>query len=122
MARAEFSKATRRAALKRSNGYCEAVGSWYGLADGQRCNFTLSQGVQFDHVDLEANSHDASLTNCAAVCPRCHSHKTRTRDTPLAAKTVRQRDKNNDIRRKYHWAKRPMNPAYRPNVKQLEDL
>ena len=103
MARAEFRKETRRAALKRSGGTCEAgtfaPAEWYGFGPGERCYALLSYGVEFDHIDLDANSRDNSLSNCAAVCKRCHGWKTRHRDIPLAAKTVRQRDKNDGIRR-----------------------
>jgi len=97
MARAEFDKPTKRAALHRSGGLCEANGSWYGLEDGQRCNAPLAQGVEFDHVDLDANSKDSSLQNCAAVCKPCHRWKTENRDIPLAAKTKRQADKDAGI-------------------------
>ena len=102
MARAEFSKETRRAALKRAGGQCEAgtfaPAEWYGFGPGERCYALLSYGVEFDHIDLDANSRDNSLSNCAAVCKRCHGWKTRNRDIPLAAKTVRQRDKHDGIR------------------------
>jgi len=90
MARKEFSTATRKAALKRSGKRCEAVGAWYGLPDGQRCTADLSLGVEYDHYILDANSKDNSLENCRAVCPKCHAWKTRHRDIPTAAKTVRQ--------------------------------
>lgn len=88
--RKEFATKTRKAALQRSGGVCEAAGDWYGLPVGERCTRQLSYGVQYDHLILDANSHDNSLENCRAVCPKCHDHKTRTRDTPTAAKTVRQ--------------------------------
>lgn len=100
MSRAEFSKATKRAALERSGGYCEAIGRWYGYDEEYRCARDLRHGVEFDHIDLDANSHDNSLSNCAAVCPQCHKHKTRTRDIPLAAKTQRQQDKHRGIIKK----------------------
>lgn len=96
---AEFTKPTKREALKRAEGKCEAVGPWYGLEYGQRCNASLSRGVHFDHIILEANSHDNSLENCAAVCVPCHKTKTAKRDIPLAAKTVRQQDKALGIRK-----------------------
>lgn len=102
--RAEFSKQTKRDALKRSGGLCEAVGTLYGLPEGQRCNAPLAYGVEFDHVILEANSHDNSLKNCAACCKRCNQWKAHKHDTPLAAKTVRQRDKNSIGRQ----SRRPM--------------
>lgn len=93
MARNEFSKATKRLALARSQMRCEAVGRMYGLEDGIRCTMPLAHGVNFDHIVLDANSKDNSLENCAAVCIRCHDWKTRKHDIPMAAKTVRQQDK-----------------------------
>ena len=90
MSRKEFTGKTRKAALARSTMRCEAVGAWYGLEPGQRCSASLSGGVEYDHIVLEANSHDNSLENCAAVCISCHRFKTANRDTPTAAKTVRQ--------------------------------
>lgn len=90
MPRAEFSSKTRKQALARSGKRCEAVGTWYGLPAGERCRNDLSYGVEYDHVILDANSKDNSLENCAAVCPKCHAWKTANRDTPIAAKTVRQ--------------------------------
>lgn len=100
MSRAEFTKDTKREALKRAKGVCEATGKFYGLMPGQRCSMPIATGVEFDHVILEANSHDNSLENCAAVCIPCHRFKTTKHDIPAAAKTVRQRDKDNGIRRR----------------------
>ena len=99
--RREFTKPTKREALKRSGGKCEAVGGYFysNLDEGQRCGIDLGKGVHFDHIDLDANSKDNSLANCAAICPRCHAWKTRTLDIPKAAKTVRQQDKDNGITR-----------------------
>jgi 5-methylcytosine-specific restriction endonuclease McrA len=111
--RAEFSKPVKRAALKRSGGLCEASGPMYGLRLFAVCGSQLSYGVEFDHVVLEANSHDNSLENCAAVCKRCHSHKTRTHDTPTAAKTVRQQDKLGlGIRKRSSFPKAPPGSRY----------
>lgn len=93
MARNNFSKPTKRDALRRSGMRCEAVGAWYGLPEGKRCMADLSYGVQYDHIILDANSHDNNLANCAAVCVKCHGFKTAKHDTPLAAKTLRQQDK-----------------------------
>jgi 5-methylcytosine-specific restriction protein A len=97
VSRANFSKPTKRAALARSGGLCEASGPFYGLPEGQRCNLPLAHGVEFDHFDLDANSKDNSLENCRAVCPKCHGFKTRNIDIPKAAKTVRQQDRANGI-------------------------
>lgn len=98
MNRREFSKETKRAALQRSGQLCEAIGGMYGLQAAQRCNAPLAYGVEFDHIVLDANSKDNSLENCAAVCVRCHKHKTAKHDTPMAAKTVRMQDKHKGIR------------------------
>jgi hypothetical protein len=98
MSRREFTKVTKREALKRSGGICEAVGGWYGLGEGERCNTLLSKGVEFDHIDLDANSKDNSLENCAAVCIPCHKFKTAYHDIPTAAKTVRQQDQHLGIK------------------------
>lgn len=90
MSRREFTTKTRKEALKRSGMVCEAVGSWYGLPDGQRCARNLGEGVEYDHLILDANSKDNSLENCRAVCPACHRWKTSNRDVPTAAETKRQ--------------------------------
>jgi 5-methylcytosine-specific restriction protein A len=97
--RREFTKPTKRAALLRSGGKCEAVGTWYGLPAGQRCGADLAYGVQYDHIILDANSKDNSLENCAAVCIKCHKHKSAKVDTPTAAKTLRQQDAARGIKR-----------------------
>ncbi len=99
MRQGEFSKKTKREALARSGGQCEAMGGLYGLPSGHRCGLLLSFGVEFDHVNLVANSKDNSLENCAAVCIKCHDWKTRKHDIPMAAKTVRMQDKANGITR-----------------------
>ena len=94
MSRAEFTKLTKRAALKRAGGRCEASGAMFGLGPGQRCTASLATGVRFEHVDPDANSKDNSLENCAAVCLPCWRHKTDHYDKPLVAKTLRQQDKH----------------------------
>lgn len=111
MARKEFSTKTRKEALKRSGKRCEASGSWYGLPDGQRCTADLSLGVEYDHLILDANSKDNSLENCRAVCPKCHAWKTANRDTPTAAKTVRQQFMGLKTKVKAPFPSRPKQPA-----------
>ncbi len=114
MSRNNFPKPIKREALRRSGMACEAIGSWYGLREGQRCNSPLGAGVEFDHVDLDANSRDASLENCAAVCIPCHRFKTAHRDIPLAAKTLRQQDRARGI-------KKPKSTLSNPRFKKLMD-
>jgi 5-methylcytosine-specific restriction endonuclease McrA len=112
-----FDKPTKRAALKRSGGKCEGEGPLYGLPENVRCEANLAYGVEFDHFILYANSRDSSLDNCRAVCPDCHGFKTRKHDTPKAAKTVRQQDKNNGITK----TKRPMPGSRKSGLKKKMD-
>ena len=97
--RSEFSKVTKRQALKRSGFKCEAVGVMYGLEKGKRCNGELGTGIEYDHIVRAADGGDNSLENCATVCKTCHSIKTRQFDVPQAAKTKRMSDKRNGISR-----------------------
>lgn len=94
MKRTEFSKATKREALARAGGHCEAIGVVYGLSPGQRCDAPLSYGVEFDHYPIRAGDGGSShLENCLAVCVRCHRWKTHRRDIPDHAKEQRIVDK-----------------------------
>lgn len=93
MSRTEFSRATRQAALRRAGLRCEASGPRYGLKEGQRCNCSLSLGVQFDHDVPDQLGGDNSLENCRAVCVQCHRIKTRG-DIRQIRKSDRQRDKH----------------------------
>lgn len=96
--RLEFTKPTKREALLRSEGKCEASGPLYGYPFDFRCNAPLSHGVEYDHFILASEGGDNSLENCRAVCIKCHDWKTRKVDTPKAAKIKRTRDKHNGIR------------------------
>lgn len=89
MSRREFSVQVRKDALKRSGMFCEAVGSFYGLPEGKRCEAPLGYGVEFDHIIADSIGGEPTLDNCAAVCSACHRIKTSQRDTPIAAKVKR---------------------------------
>lgn len=117
MSRREFTAKTRKAALLRSGKRCEAVGAWYGLEPGQRCGNDLAFGVEYDHIILDANSKDNSLENCAAVCVKCHRHKTDHHDTPTAAKTVAQSFMGMKTRPK---AKIPGRPKAEPKPRAID--
>lgn len=122
MSRAEFSKSTQNAAWERSGGRCEALGEWYGLAPGIRCGRDLNLGVEYDHVDCDANSKDNSLENCAAVCPKCHRWKTEKYDIPKAAKTVAQQEAHRNIiapSRKVSKFRKPP-PGYNAWTRRIE--
>src|ERR1700753_2350140 len=87
----EFSRSNRRDALKRSGMLCEAVGPRYGLEPGQRCNASLSRGVEFHH-DLEAEfGGDNSLANCVCACIPCHRFVTK-----LGIRAIRKSDRIRD--------------------------
>lgn len=96
MARLEFSRKTRQIALKRAGHKCEAVGPLFGFEPGQRCNCSLSLGVQFDHAVPDALGGDNSLDNALAICVQCHKFKTRN-DVKQIAKSNRQRDKSSGV-------------------------
>lgn len=96
--RHEFSRVTKRQALDRSGYRCEASGTRYGFDEGQRCNCSLTLGVQFDHAVPDALGGDNSLENALAICVQCHKFKTRN-DVKQIAKSNRQRDKHAGILR-----------------------
>ena len=120
MARSEFSKTTKRAALARAMNHCEASGFLYGLPATAACGVNLAHGVEFDHVLADSNGGDASLGNCLAVCVKCHKYKTAKHDTPRAAKGLRQQDKARGIKRKHNWGKRSMTRPRYDNTKYLD--
>lgn len=105
--RTEFSRPTKRQALRRSGGLCEATGAVYGLDPGQRCNGPLSHGVEFDHYPLPATDRDsAELDNCVACCKACHRWKTSHYDVPMQAKNKRVADRHSGIRPKSSFQSR----------------
>lgn len=123
MTRYEFTKKTKREALQRSGGKCEAIGEVYGLEPEQRCNAFLSYGVEFDHYPIPAGVKDSNdLENCVAVCSVCHKFKTRTYDIPMQAKDKRIRDKHAGITKpKHKWPKRKMNEPFYRNERDIND-
>jgi 5-methylcytosine-specific restriction endonuclease McrA len=96
MSRTEFTRKTKQEALVRSGHLCEASGPRYGFEKGQRCNCSLSLGVQFDHDVSDQIGGDNSLANCRAVCVQCHKVKTRG-DIQQIRKSDRQRDKASGV-------------------------
>lgn len=96
MSRTEFTRKTKQEALQRSGLRCEAAGTRYGFEEDQRCNCSLSLGVQYDHAVPDALGGDNSLENCLAICVQCHRFKTRN-DVKQIAKSNRQRDKASGV-------------------------
>lgn len=89
--RQEFSRRTRRDAIKRADGRCEGVGMRYGLPDGKRCEAPLV-GPEFDHDRTCEEGGDNSLENCVVLCKPCHRFKSAT-DIGRIRKADRVRDK-----------------------------
>jgi 5-methylcytosine-specific restriction endonuclease McrA len=120
--RLEFTKPTRRDALKRSGQICEAVGARYGLKPDTRCTNKLSYGVEFHH-DTEAEmGGDNSLQNCVAVCIPCHRFVTKKFIKELRH-SDRVRDRNSGITKPKSRLRKPPGYAYvwgRGYVKQDE--
>ena len=100
MARHNFSAKVKRQARERSGGFCEAVGSVYGLKPGQRCNASLDgKRVEIDHYPVPATDEGSDvLENAVACCVKCHARKTATYDVPMQAKNKRVSDKHLGIR------------------------
>lgn len=123
--RHEFSKPTKREALRRSAGLCEATGPIYGLDPGQRCNAPLSHGVEFDHYPNPATDRGSdTLDNCVACCRLCHRHKTSTYDVPMQAKSKRVSDRHRGIKRPSRWSTRsaPQHTATGKIVRKSERM
>ena len=103
--RREFSRATRRDALRRSGMLCEAVGPRYGFAKGHRCNASLGKGVEFHH-ELEAEfGGDNSLENCLAICISCHRFVSK-----IGIRAIRKSDR---VRDKASGAFKPSSRGFR---------
>ena len=115
MSRKEFSRATKREALKRAFNKCEVEWTLTG-----RCNASLSSGVEFDHILACSNGGDNSLDNCQCVCRACHKLKTKT-DITRAAKTKRQSDKHTGVVRPKGQIKSRGFKRYESNTKQLRE-
>ena len=100
MARHNFSAKIKRQARERSGGFCEAVGSVYGLEAGHRCNVALDgKRVEIDHYPAPATDEGSDvLDNAVACCVKCHAHKTATYDVPMQAKGKRMSDRNLGLR------------------------
>jgi 5-methylcytosine-specific restriction endonuclease McrA len=85
MARHEFSRKIKAAAIARSAGKCE------------RCSATLKPGeAECDHVLPDALGGEPTLANCMVLCRTCHrgpEGKT-TQDIRRVRKADRQRDKH----------------------------
>ena len=88
MARAEFTKSTKRDAFLRANGDCEI------------CGMKLKVNEAEYHHRIEAYlGGPATLENCVVLCRSCHALATKARH-PEIDKTRRLSDRRMGIRRK----------------------
>ena len=99
--RMEFTRATKRQAWRRCNGFCEGVVDVgtdrlrpsYGFTAQRRCDAPLELGCfHYDHIDPEWFSGCNDLSNCQVLCVPCHREKTADDQTNIA-KSKRIRDK-----------------------------
>jgi 5-methylcytosine-specific restriction protein A len=100
MPRHNFPPKVKRQARERSGGFCEAVGSVYGLEPGQRCNAPLAgKRVEIDHYPIPATDEGSDvLENAVTCCTDCHGFKTRSYDIPMQAKGKRIALRHDGIR------------------------
>jgi 5-methylcytosine-specific restriction protein A len=103
--RHNFTPKVKREARKRSGGFCEAVGTVYGLEPGQRCNAPLEgKRVEIDHYPIPATDEGSDvLENAVTCCVQCHAYKTATFDIPMQAKNKRIADRHLGLRKPSKW-------------------
>ena len=65
--RRNFTRTTKLAAWKRSDGRC----GWCGR------KIFPGDGPEYDHIIADEHGGDNSLTNCQVLCINCHKPKTR---------------------------------------------
>lgn len=90
MARREFSKSTKTAALERCRRCCELCG----------VGFSHAISPEYDHRVPDALDGLNDLENCQVVCRTCHRLKTLGEDRPRITKAQRLDDKHMKLRSK----------------------
>lgn len=120
MHRSEFTPKTKREALQRAAGTCEASGVKYGHKGDERCGESLSEGFQVDHV-LECreadDGGDNSLQNALCVCIPCHQYKT-NRVRQECAKSERLAGRKEKTGSRWKWGSRPMDGTKASGMKK----
>lgn len=83
MARKEFTRKIRTAAIERAAGHCE------------KCKAALKKGeAEVDHILPDVLGGEPVLANAQVLCKVCHTEKTAD-DIRRTRQADRQRDKNN---------------------------
>lgn len=88
MSRKKFSKKDLRELLQKFNEKCRMC----------QCDIDGASGLEWDHRIPLAIGGDDALDNLEPLCIRCHRTKTKG-DQATIAKTRRQRDRNQGIRK-----------------------
>lgn len=103
MPRLNFTTATQRRALARSNGICEChlIPHVFEVACGRPLG---PSNTFYEHIVCDQLKPDNSVENCAVLTKTCWKLKTATYDLPTIAKAKRNHDRNNGIRDP--WKKR----------------
>lgn len=103
MARKEFTRKIRQAAIERAAGRCE------------KCTATLKAGeAEVDHILPDVLGGEPILANAQVLCRVCHAEKTAD-DIRRTRKADRQRDKNSGaVRPKQSIPSRPSDRKPRP--------
>jgi 5-methylcytosine-specific restriction endonuclease McrA len=71
---ADFSEDTKNAAFSRAGGRCQCTRRGHGH-DARRCNAPLTRygdGAHFHHITAESAGGSNTLSNCEALCVKCH--------------------------------------------------
>jgi 5-methylcytosine-specific restriction endonuclease McrA len=98
MARKEFSRKVKQAALARAAGMC------------QRCNAVLKpREGEVDHILPDILGGEPVLANAQVLCRQCHAEKTAA-DIQRTRKADRQRDKHSGAIRPSSSLSRPKQP------------
>lgn len=87
--RANFTGKTKTAAHKRSAGICEChlIPHVFKTA----CRQPLVEGrIRYEHINVDHNSKDNSLENCATLRIECWRYKTDHYDKRIISKTKKQ--------------------------------
>lgn len=95
--RSNFTKETKRQALRRSNGICEChlIPHVFPVA----CGLPLGEGNTFyEHIDMSRVSGRNDIDNCAALTRTCWKFKTASYDLPTIARVHKREDRARGIR------------------------
>lgn len=101
------------------------------ICQAEGCNTPLADGVEWDHIDPWANSHDRTPENGQALCPACHKLKTNgpkhySKGSDKSNQAAIKRHQRGPKESKYNWPSRkleskPFKTTWRPKTKYLDE-